>query len=131
MKLIRFGDPGREKPGLQLEDGARVDASAFGSDYDEAFLRRRRSLAPARMGGAKRGACPAGGAGCPAGTARSPASKIVCIGLNYPITPRRPARRSRRSRHLLQGTSSLVGPDDDLVTLAARRRWTGRSSWQS
>ena len=39
MKLIRFGDPGREKPGLQLEDGTRVDASAFGSDYDEAFFR--------------------------------------------------------------------------------------------
>jgi len=38
MKLIRFGDPGREKPGLQLEDGTRIDASAFGSDYDEAFF---------------------------------------------------------------------------------------------
>src|SRR4029079_13976520 len=38
MKLIRFGDPGREKPGLQLEHGTRVDASAFGSDYDEAFF---------------------------------------------------------------------------------------------
>jgi hypothetical protein len=38
MKLIRFGEPGREKPGLQLEDGTRVDASAFGSDYDEAFF---------------------------------------------------------------------------------------------
>ncbi len=38
MKLIRFGEPGREKPGLQLEDGARVDASAFGADYDEAFF---------------------------------------------------------------------------------------------
>jgi 2,4-diketo-3-deoxy-L-fuconate hydrolase len=40
MKLIRFGDPGREKPGLQLEDGTRIDASAFGSDYDEAFFGR-------------------------------------------------------------------------------------------
>ena len=38
MKLIRFGAPGQERPGLQLEDGARVDASAFGEDYDEQFF---------------------------------------------------------------------------------------------
>ena len=30
MKLIRFGEPGREKPGAQLEDGTRIDASAIG-----------------------------------------------------------------------------------------------------
>ena len=40
MKLIRFGAPGQERPGLQLEDGARVDASAFGEDYDEHFFAR-------------------------------------------------------------------------------------------
>ena len=38
MKLIRFGSAGQEKPGLILSDGRRVDASAFGSDYDEAFF---------------------------------------------------------------------------------------------
>ena len=38
MKLIRFGDAGRERPGLQLPDGRRIDASGFGSDYDEAFF---------------------------------------------------------------------------------------------
>jgi hypothetical protein len=38
LKLIRFGNPGEEKPGLQLEDGRRIDASAFGSDYDEKFF---------------------------------------------------------------------------------------------
>ncbi len=38
MKLIRFGAPGREQPGLQLPDGQRIDASAFGEDYDEAFF---------------------------------------------------------------------------------------------
>ncbi len=37
MKLIRFGEPGKEKPGL-LYDGARIDVSAFGSDYDESFF---------------------------------------------------------------------------------------------
>ena len=32
MKLIRFGEVGREKSGVLLEDGARLDASGFGSD---------------------------------------------------------------------------------------------------
>ena len=32
MKLIRFGEVGREKPGLLLEDGTRLHASGFGSD---------------------------------------------------------------------------------------------------
>ena len=38
MKLIRFGNPGEEKPGLQLADGRNIDASGFGADYDEAFF---------------------------------------------------------------------------------------------
>ena len=38
MKLIRFGEPCKEKPGVILSDGARVDASGFGRDYDEAFF---------------------------------------------------------------------------------------------
>src|SRR5215470_14655316 len=38
MKLIRFGVAGQEKPGIQLKDGARIDATAFGSDYDERFF---------------------------------------------------------------------------------------------
>jgi 2,4-didehydro-3-deoxy-L-rhamnonate hydrolase len=83
MKLIRFGDPGREKPGLQLEDGTRVDASAFGSDYDEAFfggdgLSRLREWSRTSAAGAPR---------VPDGARLGPPiarpSKIVCIGLNY------------------------------------------------
>ena len=38
MKLIRCGAPGHERPGLLLDDGRRIDASAFGGDYDEAFF---------------------------------------------------------------------------------------------
>ena len=38
MKLIRFGAEGMEKPGVQLENGERLDVSAFGSDFDEAFF---------------------------------------------------------------------------------------------
>src|ERR671935_135312 len=34
MKLIRFGPPGRERPGLLLADGRRIDAAGRGSDVD-------------------------------------------------------------------------------------------------
>ena len=37
MKLIRYGQPGHEKPGVILHD-QRFDVSAFGEDYNEAFF---------------------------------------------------------------------------------------------
>jgi len=45
MKLIRFGEPGRERPGLIVDGGRRVDVSGFGADYDEAFDSLRRDRA--------------------------------------------------------------------------------------
>src|ERR1700759_146242 len=83
MKLIRFGDPGKEKPGVLLEDGSRVDASAVASDYDEKFfagdglkklydwVHKSASSAPRVPASARLGSC----------VARP--SKIICIGLNY------------------------------------------------
>ena len=38
MKLIRFGEPGEEKPGIQLENGTRVEIPPGFGDYDEAFF---------------------------------------------------------------------------------------------
>ena len=37
MKLIRFGQPGEEKPGVVTADGS-FDVSAFGEDYGERFF---------------------------------------------------------------------------------------------
>jgi 2,4-didehydro-3-deoxy-L-rhamnonate hydrolase len=117
MKLIRFGDPGREKPGLQLEDGTRIEASAFGSDYDEAFfggdgLARLREWSRANAARAPR---------VPAGTRLGPPitrpSKIVCIGLNYrDHAAETGAQIPKEPVIFFKATSSLVGPDDDLVT---------------
>ena len=41
MKLIRFGKAGKEKPGIQLENGQRIDISSFGEDYTEDFFCHR------------------------------------------------------------------------------------------
>ena len=38
MKLIRFGAPAAEKPGLLLPDGSRRDVSGIVRDFDEAFF---------------------------------------------------------------------------------------------
>ena len=39
MKLIRFGELKKEKPGILKSDGKRLDVSGFVSDYDENFFK--------------------------------------------------------------------------------------------
>ena len=116
MKLIRFGDSGKEKPGLLLRDGTRVDTSAFGSDYDEAFfagdgLARLRVWANTNAASAPRVA-PSVRLGPPI----CRPSKIVCIGLNF----RDHAAESKMELPkepviFFKSTTSLVGPNDPLV----------------
>ena len=38
MKLIRFGEPNKEFPGILLEDAERLDVSAYTRNYDETFF---------------------------------------------------------------------------------------------
>ena len=38
MKLLRFGKLVSEKPGIQLDNGQKIDVSAFGEDFDENFF---------------------------------------------------------------------------------------------
>jgi 2-keto-4-pentenoate hydratase/2-oxohepta-3-ene-1,7-dioic acid hydratase in catechol pathway len=117
MKLIRFGDRGREKPGLQLEDGTRLDASGFGADYDEAFFgsgglgRLRDWLA------AHRASAPRVDRDTRLGPPVVRPSKIVCIGLNFrDHAAETGAEIPKEPVIFFKATSSLVGPDDDLVT---------------
>src|SRR5439155_1389727 len=71
MKLIRFGEPGKERPGLILTDGRRVDVSVFGADYDETFFgscgleRLGRALARSRRSSVERGNGQTGGGDSP------------------------------------------------------------------
>jgi 2-keto-4-pentenoate hydratase/2-oxohepta-3-ene-1,7-dioic acid hydratase in catechol pathway len=116
MKLIRHGDAGRERPGVQLEDGTRVDAGAFGEDYDERFFEsgglgrlhdwvaREAARAP-RLNATTR-----------LGPPVCRPSKIVCIGLNF----RDHAAESGMAIPtepviFLKATTSLVGPDDPVM----------------
>ena len=117
MKLIRFGAPGAERPGVQLEDGTWLDASAIASTYDEAFfdgkgldelqrwLTTDGATAPRIRGNDVRLGSP---------VARP--SKIVCIGLNF----RDHAAESgmdlpREPVIFFKSTTAVVGPNDDVV----------------
>lgn len=116
MKLLRFGQPGLEKPGLQLADGTRIDASGFGSDYDEAFfagagLERLASWLDRNSRGAPR-VEPSARLGPPI---RRP-SKIICIGLNFrDHAAETGAEVPSEPVLFFKATTALAGPDDDLL----------------
>lgn len=116
MKLIRCGEAGQEKPGVLLENGERLDISAFGSDYDEPFF---------GDGGLKRledwlaknaAASPRFPATARLGAPICRPSKIVCIGLNF----RDHAAESKMELPgepviFFKATTSLAGPNDPVM----------------
>jgi 2-keto-4-pentenoate hydratase/2-oxohepta-3-ene-1,7-dioic acid hydratase in catechol pathway len=117
MKLLRFGPPENEKPGVLTADGRRLDVSTAFSDFDEKFF---------ASGGLERLAAwlasPAA-AGAPVipdsarlGSPIARPSKIICIGLNY----RDHAAESGMAAPaepvvFFKSTTALAGPCDGLV----------------
>jgi 2,4-diketo-3-deoxy-L-fuconate hydrolase len=113
MKLVRYGKPGQEKPGLIDAQGTLRDLSAVIPDLGpaqlgDAMLAKLRKLDPAKLSavrGKPRMGCPVAGIG-----------KFVAIGLNYsdhaaeagaPI-PKEPIV-------FMKATSCIQGPDDDVM----------------
>lgn len=116
MKLIRFGDTGREMPGVLLPDGRRIDASGEVVDYNEEFFAAGGLESLAEW--VRRG-FPGGMEIDPMSRLGPPVarpSKIVCIGKNYlehakelgEGIPTEPAV-------FLKATSAWSGPADDVV----------------
>jgi 2,4-didehydro-3-deoxy-L-rhamnonate hydrolase len=116
MKLFRFGKKGSEKPGLILADGRKVDVSAFGEDYNEDFfendglnrladwLKSQGEKLPAVSDDERLGA-----------VVKKP-GKIVCIGLNFKDHAEESGMEAPAEPVVFfKATSSLVGPNDDLV----------------
>jgi len=116
MRLIRFGDAGREEPGLLLADGRIIDASDQFQDYDEGFFASGgiESLAEWVGDGCTGGREVEPGARLGPPVARP--SKIVCVGKNYldhakelggelPVEP----------ALFLKATSAWNGPRDEVM----------------
>lgn len=83
MKLIRFGTTQNEKPGVQLQDGTRLDVSAFGSDYDETFFGTEGIEKLSQWLEQHQDSCPVVASDVRLGAPLARPSKIVCVGLNY------------------------------------------------
>ncbi|SFS37247.1 fumarylacetoacetate hydrolase family protein [Sphingobacterium wenxiniae] len=115
MKLIRFGEAGKEKIGVQI-NGINYDVSAFGGDYNEQFfaengLARLEEFVKANVG--KLIEVPAG---TRLGAPFARPSKIVCIGLNYrDHAEETGAAIPAEPIIFMKSTTSLVGPNDTIV----------------
>jgi 2,4-didehydro-3-deoxy-L-rhamnonate hydrolase len=116
MKLIRFGQPGQEKPGMLLEDGSGIDASAFGSDYDEDFFGTGGLAKLGSWLGKNASSAPKVAPSVRLGSPICRPSKIVCIGLNYrDHAAETKAEVPKEPVLFFKSTTSLVGPNDDLM----------------
>jgi len=116
MKLIRFGEAGQEKPGVLLEDGARVDVSGFGADYDEAFFAGGGIARLRKWVAAHGAAAPRVPATVRLGAPICRPSKIVCIGLNFRDHAEESGMEIPKEPVIFfKATSSLVGPNDAVV----------------
>ena len=116
MKLIRFGEPGNEKPGIQLNDGTRLDVSSFGEDFGEDFfdtdgIGRLRTWLDSNLG-----KCPNVEYSVRLGPPLTRPSKLICVGLNY-AKHAEESGMSIPSEPVLffKATSAIVGPNDDVV----------------
>jgi 2,4-diketo-3-deoxy-L-fuconate hydrolase len=110
MKLLRYGEPGREKPGMLGTDGSIGDLSGFIQDLSgDALLpeeiERLRGLDHASLprvtGDVRRGPC-VGRVG-----------KFICIGLNYSDHAAESGMAVPAEPILfMKATSAICGPDD-------------------
>lgn len=116
MKLIRFGTKGNERPGVQLADGSRLDVSAFGQDYDEAFFGGDGLSRLTTWLGANADNCPKVTPDTRLGAPLCRPSKIVCIGLNYAKHAQEAGMEIPKEPVLFfKATSAIVGPNDDVI----------------
>lgn len=124
MKLVRFGQPGAERPGLIDRQGTLRDLSSHIADIDgpslnagliERLLELNPSDFPIVKGEPRLGPCVAG------------TSKIVCIGLNYVDHAKEGGREIPKEPLLfLKAPSSITGPDDPIVI----PRGAERTDWE-
>src|SRR5258708_5208280 len=127
MKLIRFGNPGEERPGVLDDDDHRRDLSALFNDWNRDFfnsggLQQLGKLLQRGIGDlplvpeAVRWASPIARPG-----------KVVCIGLNYSdhaaesgmAVPAEPIV-------FMEATSAVCGPYDDVMI----PRGSGKTDWE-
>lgn len=113
MKLIRFGEPGSEKPGVEV-NGVRYDVSNIVGDYNEDFFAAGGIDQLTDKFDASKAVVVDSSVRLAEPVKRP--GKIICIGLNY----RKHAEESGMAVPtepvvFFKATSSIVGPNDQIV----------------
>jgi 2-keto-4-pentenoate hydratase/2-oxohepta-3-ene-1,7-dioic acid hydratase in catechol pathway len=127
MKLIRFGDPCQEKPGVLLDDGRRKDCSSHFRDWDHAFFRQGGMTELASLVQVHGDALPDVPEEARWGACIARPGKVICIGLNYSDhaaesgmdVPSEPIV-------FMKASNTVVGPYDDVVI----PRGSGKTDWE-
>jgi len=113
MKLVRYGNPGKEKPGLIDADGKLRDLSAVVKDIgpeqlSDAALAKLRKLVTDKLPlvkGSPRMGCPVAGVG-----------KLVAIGLNFSDhAAETGAAIPKEPIVFMKATTCIQGPDDAVM----------------
>ncbi|HUP97870.1 MAG TPA: fumarylacetoacetate hydrolase family protein [Usitatibacter sp.] len=114
MKLLRYGAPGREKPGLADKDGNIRDLSKVITQIDDAMLAPRNL---ARLARVKPETLPIVRGSPRLGVPYAGISKFVAIGLNFRDHAEE-AGLAIPSEPIvfMKATTSLCGPNDDTIT---------------
>ena len=116
MKLIRFGAVGNEKPGVELNDGKRIDVSGFGQDFDQNFFGKEGISQLKKWLQTHAKDCPVVADSMRLGPPLQRPSKIVCVGLNY-------AKHAAESGMAIpeepvlffKASSAICGPFDEVI----------------
>ncbi len=116
MKLIRFGEVGKEKPGIILANGTKIDVSDFGSDYDEFFFGNNGLQRLKDWLKINKENCPVIDKSIRLGVPLVRPSKIVCVGLNYTKHAEESGMEIPKEPVLFfKATSALSGPFDKII----------------
>ena len=127
MKLLRFGKLESEKPGIQLDNGRRIDVSAFGEDFDENFFGSNGIQRLQKWLEHHQGECPQISDENRLGSPICRPSKIVCVGLNYAKHAQESGMEVPSEPVLFfKASSAIIGPFDEVILPKNSRK----SDWE-
>ena len=118
MKLVRFGEKGKERPGVWMDDGRILDVRAVAfhiEDYNEYFFANH-GLEQLRLLLKDPGAKFVDAEGVRLGAPVAQPSKIVCVGANYADHAKEFGRDIPKEPILFsKATTAIGGPNDPIV----------------
>ncbi len=113
MKLIKFGEPGKEKPGI-IKNDIYYDVSHLVEDYNEAFFagnalnELKKKIETTDLKEIDKNVR--------LGSPIARPSKIICIGLNYSDHAEETnAKTPEEPIIFFKSTTSMIGPNDDVI----------------